>query len=137
MSRHHMVNPGDLPPPTGFSYGSVAAPGRVLHIAGMVGQRPDSSFDASIVDQFGRAAWGMWKVIEEAGGAPTDLVSLTIYTTSIDDYRENLEPIGVAYREVFGRHYPPMALIGVTRLFDEAVKVELVGVAVVPDQPGE
>jgi enamine deaminase RidA (YjgF/YER057c/UK114 family) len=43
-----------------------------------------------------------------------------------------LSPIGEAYRNVFGKHYPPMALIGVAELFDPKAKVELVGVAVVP-----
>jgi enamine deaminase RidA (YjgF/YER057c/UK114 family) len=70
-------------------------------------------------------------VIEEAGGEPGDLVSLTIYTTQIDSYRENLGPIGAAYRGVFGRHFPPMALIGVAELFDPRSLVELVGVAVI------
>ena len=31
----------------------------------------------------------------------------------------------------FGKHYPAMALFGVTGLFDPAAMVELVGVAVV------
>jgi enamine deaminase RidA (YjgF/YER057c/UK114 family) len=58
---------------------------------------------------------------------------LTIYTTDIAGYRDDLSPIGGAYRAVFGKHYPPMALIGVSELFDPEAKVELVGVAVVPD----
>ena len=71
-------------------------------------------------------------VITEAGGDPTDLVSMTIYTTDVPDYRESLGPIGEAYRQVFGKHFPPMALIGVAELFDPKAKVELVCVAVVP-----
>jgi enamine deaminase RidA (YjgF/YER057c/UK114 family) len=57
---------------------------------------------------------------------------MTIYTTDVQGYRDNLVPIGAAYREVFGKHYPPMALIGVTELFDPEAVVELVCVAVVP-----
>jgi hypothetical protein len=33
------------------------------------------------------------------------------------------------WREHFGRRYPAIGLFGVTRLFDEAAKVELMGVA--------
>jgi enamine deaminase RidA (YjgF/YER057c/UK114 family) len=40
-------------------------------------------------------------------------------------------PIGEAYREVFDKHFPPMALIGVAQLFDPEAKVELVGIAVI------
>ncbi len=42
---------------------------------------------------------------------------------------DNLGPIGEAYRAVFGRHYPAMALFGVTELFDPEARVELVAVA--------
>jgi enamine deaminase RidA (YjgF/YER057c/UK114 family) len=38
----------------------------------------------------------------------------------------------VAYREVFGKVYPPMSLIGVGALFDPDAVVELVAVAAVP-----
>ena len=58
---------------------------------------------------------------------------MTIYTTDIDGYRENLTPLGERYRSVFGKHYPPMALLGVDELFDPAAHLELVCVAVVPD----
>jgi enamine deaminase RidA (YjgF/YER057c/UK114 family) len=137
MSRHHLFNPDDLPPATGFSYGAVAASGRVLHIAGITGLNADGSLGDALVDQFAVACGGVAKVIEGAGGEPSDLVSMTIYTTDVGQYLENLKPIGAAYREVFGRHYPPMALIGVARLFDTKALVELVCVAVVPDQAGE
>jgi enamine deaminase RidA (YjgF/YER057c/UK114 family) len=70
-------------------------------------------------------------VIEEAGGEPTDLISLTIYTPDVAEYRGNLAEIGLRYRDVFGKHFPPMALIGISELFDPAAMVELVGVAVV------
>jgi enamine deaminase RidA (YjgF/YER057c/UK114 family) len=59
-------------------------------------------------------------------------LSLTIYTTEVDGYRESLGPIGAAYRDVFGRHYPAMALFGVRELFDPEAKIELVAVAQIP-----
>ncbi|MCI0424990.1 MAG: RidA family protein [Actinobacteria bacterium] len=134
MSRHSLFDPEGLPPATGFSYGALSTGGRLLHIAGMTGLASDGSLAETIVEQFTVASRGVARVITEAGGAPGDLVSLTIYTTDVDLYVASLEPIGVAYREVFGRHFPPMALIGVARLFDPRALVELVGVAVVPDQ---
>ena len=75
-------------------------------------------------------------MIDEVGGTPSDLVSMTIYTSAIDEYRDNLKDIGVAYRAVFGKHFPPMALIGISELFDPAARVELVCVAVVPRSSG-
>ncbi len=134
MSRHELFDPDGLPPARGFSYGALPAVGRLLHIAGLTGHRADGSIDESIVHQFAEACRSVARVIDEAGGTPTDLISMTIYTTAIEDYRENLSGIGVAYREVFGRHFPPMALIGVAELFDPRAVVELVCEAVVPDR---
>ena len=132
MTRHHLFDPDGLPPARGFSYGAIAAEGRTLHIAGITGHREDGSIDPDLVEQYGAACRSVARVITEAGGDPSDLVSMIIYTTDVDGYRANLSPIGERYREVFGRHYPPMALIGVERLFDRAALVALVCVAVVP-----
>lgn len=132
MSRHHLFNPDHMAPAAGFSYGAVAAEGRTLHIAGLTGHRRDLSIDEGIVDQFSAACRAVAGVIEEAGGEPTDLVSMIIYTSAIEEYRQHLEEIGVAYRMVFGKHYPPMALLGISELFDPKALVELVCVAVVP-----
>ena len=133
MSRHHLFNPEGMPPASGFSYGALSDAGRVLHIAGITGHAADGSIDIDLVDQFGSACAGVAHVIAEAGGSPSDLVSLTIYTTDIETYRARPKELGVSYREVFGRHYPPMALFGVSELFDPRALVELVGVAVVPE----
>lgn len=135
MTRHHLFDPSGLPPARGFSYGSIADPGRVLHIAGITGHREDETIDDGIVSQFETACRSVAHIVGEAGGRPDDIVSMTIYTTRMDDYRAQLRPIGVAYREVFGKHFPPMALFGVSELFDPRALVELVCVAVLA--PGD
>ena len=132
MSRHRLFDPEGMPPATGFSHGAIPGHGNTLYIAGQTGHHPDLSIDDGIVDQFAAACRSVFRVIGEAGGAPSDLVSMTIYTSAIDEYRVNLKPIGMAYREVFGKHFPPMALIGIGELFDPKAKVELVCIAVVP-----
>ena len=131
MSDHRFLNPEGMPPARGFSHGALATRGNTLYIAGQTGHHQDLTLDPGLVDQFARACRSVAAVITAAGGEPADLVSMTIYTTDIQGYRENLEPIGVAYRGVFGKHYPPMALIGVSELFDPDALVELVCVAVI------
>jgi enamine deaminase RidA (YjgF/YER057c/UK114 family) len=133
MSRHHLFDPDGMAPAVGFSYGAVSAGGKLLHIAGLTGHLSDGSIADDLVEQFGAACESVAKVIDAAGGDPSDLVSMTIYTTDIDGYRRRLGAIGEAYRAVFGRHYPPMALFGISELFDPNALVELVCVAVVPD----
>ncbi len=131
MSAHQFLNPEGLAPARGFSHGAIPAEGRTLYIAGQTGHHEDMTLDDGLVEQFASACQSVAKVIREAGGEPDDLVSMTIYTTDVDGYKENLGPIGEAYREVFGKHFPPMALIGVAELFDPDARVELVCVAVV------
>lgn len=133
MTRHHLFNPDGMAPAVGFSYGALAADGRVLHLAGLTGHLEDGSIAEDLVDQFATACGSVARVITEAGGEPTDLVSMTVYTTDVARYRDDLRRLGEEYRAVFGRHYPPMALIGVDELFDSVALVELVCVAVVPD----
>lgn len=125
------VNPSPLPPPSGFSHGVLSGPGRILHIAGETGHHQDMTLDDGFVAQFSRACENVAAVVAEAGGAPTDVVSLTIYATDVAQYRQNLTDVGRAYRSVFGRHYPAMALIGVSELVDPAAVVEITGVAVI------
>jgi enamine deaminase RidA (YjgF/YER057c/UK114 family) len=117
----------------GFSHGVLASGGRVLHIAGEAGHRQDMSIDDDFVAQFGQASRNVARVVEEAGGEVTDLVSLTIFVTDLSDYRSRLREVGKVYRAVFGKHFPAMALIGVTDLVDPQARVEMQGVAVIAD----
>jgi enamine deaminase RidA (YjgF/YER057c/UK114 family) len=71
--------------------------------------------------------------LKAAGGEPEQLVSLVIYTTDIDGYRAASKELGEVWRRHFGRHYPAMALIGVSALFEPDAQVELMGVAVLDD----
>lgn len=133
VSRHRMVNPSGLPEASGFSYGAISAGGRALSLAGITGHRADGTIPDGLVAQFQTACETVAAVVGEAGGEPGDVVSVTIYTTDIAGYRSSLGPIGEAWRAVFGKHYPPMALLGVRELMDPDALVELVSIAVIPD----
>src|SRR3712207_2801791 len=126
VTPHRIVNPDALPPPAGFAHAVVAAPGRTVYLGGQIGA------GATVAEQFSNAAGAVVTALRAAGGEPEQLVSLTIFVTDVDAYRAALGPIGEAYREHFGKHYPAMALLGVSRLFEPDALVELVGIAVVP-----
>jgi enamine deaminase RidA (YjgF/YER057c/UK114 family) len=59
-------------------------------------------------------------------------VRLTWYVVDIDEYLANLRELGRAYRDVFGTHYPAMALVQVVRLVEKAARLEIEATAVVP-----
>lgn len=131
MSGHLPINPAGLAPPSGFSHGVLAETGRVLYVAGETGHRSDMTIDEGFVEQFGQACRNVAAVVAEAGGEAGDVVSLTIYVTDVAQYRESLADVGREYQAVFGKHFPAMALIGVSELLDPDARVELVAVAVV------
>ena len=70
-----------------------------------------------------------------AGGEPSHVVRMTISVTDLDAYRDNLRPIGRAWKERFGKHFPAMALVGVSGLVERRAKVEIEATACLPE-PG-
>lgn len=135
MASHRFINPDDMFPPTGFSHAAVAAPGRLVFLAGQTAHQGDGTLKGdTLTEQFAASIANVARALEAAGATTGDLVSLQIFTTDVEGYIANSKAIGVAYREVLGPHYPPMALFGVTRLYDPAALVELVATAVIPDE---
>ena len=117
-----IVNPPELPEPSGFSHAVVA--GKTVYLGGQIGE------GATVVEQFDGAARNILTVLRAAGGEPDNLVSMVVYTTEMEEYRASTAELGEVWRRHFGRRYPAMGLIGVAALFDPAAKVELMGVAV-------
>jgi enamine deaminase RidA (YjgF/YER057c/UK114 family) len=118
-----IVNPPELPEPVGYAHAVVA--GGAIYLGGEIGE------GATLVEQFDSAASRVVTALRAAGGKPDDLVSVVIYTTEMDEYRRSLTELGNVWQTHFGRHYPAMALLGVSSLLDPDAKVELMGVAVV------
>ena len=130
-SRHEIRNPETLPTARGFSHAVIAQAGRTVYIAGQTAQKADGTIAGdTMAEQFDVAAGNVVKALEAAGAHPQDLVSMQIFVTDITEYQRLSKEIGEAYRRHFGRHYPAMALLEVSRLFDPKAKVELMCVAV-------
>ncbi len=131
---YEIVNPEVLGTPRGWNNGMLAPEGgRVLFVAGQVGAGGGTSLAA----QFQAALANVAAVVEEAGGTVADVGRLTIYVTDMKAYRGSLAEVGAAYRTVFGKHFPAMALVAVTELVDPSAVVEVEATAVIPQaQPG-
>ena len=131
--RAQVLLPVDWPRPSGYSNGIVAR-GRQVFIAGQVGWDRERRFPSTrLTDQVKQALENVIAVLAEAGGRPEHIVRLTWYLTSRDEYVAELEPIGLAYRAVVGRHYPTMTAVQVVALMETAAKVEIEATAVIPD----
>ena len=129
---HRLINPDTLPPPRGYSHAVVAATGTVVALAGQTGNRADGTIEDDLVRQFDQAARNVAEALRAADGRPEHLVQLLIFVTDVAEYRDHREEVGEAYRRHLGRHFPAMALVGVSELVDPRARVEIVGLAVVP-----
>ena len=130
-SPHEIRNPDTLPPAQGFSHAVIAQAGRTVYLAGQTAQQTDGTIvSGTLAEQFDVAAGNVVKALEAAGAHPRDLVSMQIFVTDVTEYQRMSKEIGEAYRRHFARHFPAMALLEVSRLFDPAAKVELMCIAV-------
>ena len=126
------INPGDLAQPSGFSHAIAATGGRLVFLAGQTGYATGGAIvGGGLVPQFEQALRNLLTALRAAGGAPTDLVSLTIYAVDLAEYRAQAREIGQAWRGLCSREYPAMAAVGVSRLWDTDALVEVQGIAVV------
>ena len=129
-----LINPESLGAPSGYSHGIVAdAHGKLLFIAGQIAwneQRQIVSHD--FVEQFDRALASVVAVLSAAGGKPEHIVRLVIYVTDKIEYRERTREVGERYRKHLGKHFPAMVLVQVAGLLDDAAKVEIEAMAVLP-----
>lgn len=132
---HEIVTSPDLAPPVGYAHAVVAAPGRLVYLGGQTALAADGEIHGeSLVEQFDVAAGNVITALGAAGGEARDIVSMQIFVCDIEDYRAHLGEIGQVWRRHFGSHYPASGLFGVTRLYDGPALVELMAVAVVPEE---
>ena len=132
MTTHTVLQPANWAKPRGYANG-IAAEGRLVFLGGQIGWNRQNRFEAhDLVGQVRQTLQNIVEVLAEAGAKPDHVVSMTWYLTSKKDYLDNLESIGKVYREVMGRHFPAMAVVQVSALVEDAAKVEIQAMAVVP-----
>lgn len=131
MTLEH-VNPPELGTPSGFSH-AVVGEGRVVCLAGQTALNEQGVIvGETVVEQFEKALSSLLTALRAAGGGPEHLASLTVYIVDMDDYKANSREIGRVWKRLIGAHYPAMAGIGVSRLWDIEALVEVQGLAILP-----
>lgn len=128
-----IIQPDAWPRPKGYANG-VIAEGRVIAVAGQVGWDPRTERIVSpdFAAQVRQALANIAAVLAAAAASPANVVRLTWYVTSRDEYVAAQAAVGAAYREVFGSHYPAMTLVIVAGLLEPGAKVEIEATAVLP-----
>ena len=126
-----VLQPPGWPQPKGFANG-IRARGEMVFVGGMIGQDSQGRFADGFVAQMKLALENIVAVLEEAGAKPHHVVRLTWYIRDMNEYLADLPALGVAYREVMGRHFPAMAVVEVTRLVEPKARLEIEATAVLP-----
>jgi enamine deaminase RidA (YjgF/YER057c/UK114 family) len=129
-----LVNPPDLGAPRGYAHGLVApGAGRILFVAGQTGADSEGRITSSTFSrQFETALTRVLAVVRAAGGGPGHIARMTVYVTSIQQYRDSRPALRTIWEHNIGGHYPTMTLVQVTALMDEDAVVEIDAMAVVP-----
>ena len=126
-----ILQPSGWPAPKGYANG-MAADGRLVVTGGVIGWDHHGHLPDDFVAQVRQTLRNISAILAEGGARPEHLVRLTWYVVDMEEYLANLKTLGQIYRDVFGTHYPAMALVQVVRLVEKAARVEIEATAVVP-----
>ena len=129
-----LINPESLGAPSGYTHGLLAdSNGKLLFISGQIAwDEKQMIVSDDFVEQFDRALANVITVVRAAGATPMHIVRLIVYVTNKIEYREQTREVGERYRKHMGKHFPAMVLVEVAGLLDDAAKVEIEGMAVIP-----
>ena len=122
--------PQGWPRPSGYSNGIVAT-GTQVFVAGMIGWNERGEFAEDFVDQFAQVLMNTVAVLKEAGAGPENIVRMTWFVKGLDAYRDNLTEVGLIYRNIMGKNFPAMAVIGVADLVEADALIEIETTAVI------
>jgi enamine deaminase RidA (YjgF/YER057c/UK114 family) len=125
------LQPTGWPTPKGYANG-MTAEGRLVVTGGVIGWDVHGRLLPDFVAQVRQTLRNIAAILDEGGAKPEHLVRLTWYVVDMDEYLASLKALGQIYREIFGTHYPAMALVQVVRLVEKEAKVEIEATAVVP-----
>lgn len=126
----HLLPEGWLRP-RGYSNG-IQADGEQVFVAGMIGWNEAEEVADGFVAQIELALKNTVAVLAEAGAGPEDVVRMTWFVKGLDAYRENIPEVGRVYREIMGKNFPAMAVVGVTELVEKEALIEIETTAVIP-----
>lgn len=128
-----ILQPPGWPRPRGYANG-ISASGRLVVTGGLVGWNEQEEFPHKDMASQARLTFeNIAAVLSEGGAKPEHMVRMTWYITSKKEYLSSIREIGLAYRDVFGKNFPAMAVVEVSALMEDDAKIEIEVMAVVPE----
>lgn len=126
--------PQGWPRPRGYA-NAASAKGRVVFAAGQIGWDPITGAlpAGDFVAEVRQALANVVAALGAAGAKPNQITRLTWFITDRDEYLRLRNEIGLSYREIIGRHFPPMSVVVVSALIESGARVEIEATAVVEE----
>jgi enamine deaminase RidA (YjgF/YER057c/UK114 family) len=125
--------PPGWPRPRGYANG-VAAQGRTVFVAGMIGWDAQGQFHSDdFAAQAHQALHNIVAVLKAGGAEPRHIARMTWYVLDKREYLAALPAIGRAFRELIGHYDIAMTAVQVSALIEDRARVEIEVTAVVPD----
>jgi enamine deaminase RidA (YjgF/YER057c/UK114 family) len=119
------IQPEGWAPALGYANGMLAEDG-TLHVGGQIGWNENKEFVAKdFIGQMEQTLRNIVAIVEAAGGQVSDIARLTWYVKDKSDYLAKQREVGQAYRKIFGRHYPAMAMLIINDLVEDEALIEI------------
>lgn len=123
------INPQGLSTPQTYSH--IVKAGKFLFIAGQVGATADGKVvGPSMREQTEQVLANLQAALKSQGLDFSHVAKITIYTTSIDEFRA--QAVADVRAKYFGTNRPASTLVQIERLASPEYKIEIEAIAVVP-----
>ncbi|MCW3474371.1 RidA family protein [Limobrevibacterium gyesilva] len=126
-----VLQPPSWPRPKGYA-NAMMGTGTFVLVSGQIGWDAEGIFAEGLVGQTAQALRNVLTILAEAKAGPEHIARVVWYVTDMEAYRASGKAIGAAWREIMGRNFPAMAVIGVSALVEAQACVEIEAVAILP-----
>lgn len=126
-----VLQPPTWPRPKGYANGMMGT-GTFVLTGGQIGWDEAGHFPEGLVAQTAQTLRNILAVLAEAKAGPEHIARLVWYVTDMEAYRACGKELAPIWRELMGRNFPAMAVIGVASLVEPQALVEIEAVAILP-----
>jgi enamine deaminase RidA (YjgF/YER057c/UK114 family) len=110
--------------PSGPTFSRSVRAGSTLYIAGCTARGTEAQ-GGPVMEQLRVTLDRIVRIVAEEGGAPSDIVKITTFVTSIPDWRADRERQEALFAEYFQGEYPANTLVEITALAEDGLDVEI------------
>ena len=114
--------------PSGSTFSRSVKVGNLLFVAGCTARGTDAQ-GQSMTEQLRVTLDRIAGIVRAEGGAPSDIVKITTFVTSVPAWQEQREAQEVLFAECFGGQYPASTLVEITALAEPGLDVEIEAIA--------